>query len=485
MLPASNRGLGVNLGFPDVCNTPAGPVTVPIPYPNIALNVQAVPFSPVVKVSMMNALNMMSRIPMTSGDEAGVAHPMFKQAGAYTMGNPVVSIDGMPAINLTCPTTGNNFNNPLGAVLVPSAVNVLYCYAGAGNARAEALGAEQEALAALLVPDHAVGITLARRRGELVVGHVRRGSPAARLGLAPGDAILGLDGVPVAALGDAELPACLASAFTDPGRLELRVRDTGEVVRLPGLPAVTAQPPVRGRRLPGGLGYLEVSLFAQDAATWTERALAALEQQPLRALVVDVRGNPGGDLDAMLRSAGMWLPRGTALAREEEPDGDVRVHVARHGAARATPLVVLVDRLTASAAELFAGCLQHHGRALLVGERTYGKGAAWRAPAALEAARGRGPESELALPDGRRIQGCGLVPDLGVPPTEEDETRRVLRLRRAETLAAHADAREPDCDPRSDRVLAAGLRLARRLGRVTRRRARGGAPRAPRGRAAG
>src|SRR5262245_907327 len=129
MLPASNRGAGMNMGFPDVCNTPVGPATAPLPYPNIAMNAQAVPFSPIVKVSMMPALNMGSQIPMTIGDEAGVAHPTIKGPGRYTVGNPIVSIDGMPAINLGCPTTGNNMNNGLGAVLVPSAVNVFYCLA--------------------------------------------------------------------------------------------------------------------------------------------------------------------------------------------------------------------------------------------------------------------------------------------------------------------------------------------------------------------
>jgi carboxyl-terminal processing protease len=141
MLPASNRGAGMNMGFPDVCNTIVGPATVPIPYPNLAMNAQAVGFAPTVKVSMMNALNMGSRISMTTGDEAGAAHPTIKGGGAYTMGNPVVSINKLPAINLTCPTTGNNMNNPLGAVLVPSAVTVTYNLRAGGDGAIEALGA--------------------------------------------------------------------------------------------------------------------------------------------------------------------------------------------------------------------------------------------------------------------------------------------------------------------------------------------------------
>lgn len=129
MLPATNRGVGMNIGFPDVCLTPVGPTVVPIPYPNFAMTAQAVAFSPVVRVSGVHALNLGSVISMTSGDEPGVAHWTIKGPGRYIMGNPIVYIDRLPAINLTCPSTGNTANNALGACLVPSAVNVFYTYA--------------------------------------------------------------------------------------------------------------------------------------------------------------------------------------------------------------------------------------------------------------------------------------------------------------------------------------------------------------------
>jgi carboxyl-terminal processing protease len=124
MLPASNRGAGGTVGFPDVCLTPAVPAPIPVPYPNLGLNAMAAPFSPNVLITGMPALNLMSMIPMTSGDEGGVAHPMIKGPARFTMGNPIVKVNYLPAISLTCPTTGNNMNNPLGAVLVPSITNV-------------------------------------------------------------------------------------------------------------------------------------------------------------------------------------------------------------------------------------------------------------------------------------------------------------------------------------------------------------------------
>lgn len=331
MLPASNRGAGMNLGFPDVCNTIVGPATVPIPYPNIAMNAQATPFSPNVKITMMNALNLGSKIPMTSGDEAGTAHPVIKSTGAYTMGNPIVSVNNLPAINLTCPTTGNSMNNALGAVLVPSAVNVFYTY----------------------------------RQGAVVDAYAREMGP-----------------------GDRE-------ALHD---------------------SLSEAPPVsRGVLVAPEIGYLAVTLFTFDLSARVHEEIRGLEERGMRALVIDLRGSPGGEMDAFLRLAGDFLPAGAVLATMTDGDGDEVVYRARQEDPYAFPLVVLVDRTTASAAELFAGCLQSHGRAVIVGETTYGKGVAQSYVPALH---GEGfvyaSVASFVLPQGEVIQGVGVSPDVTV-----------------------------------------------------------------------
>ena len=130
MLPASNKGAGMNSGFPDVCLTldPMTGTPVPIPYPNMGANVMAAPFSPNIYLTMMPALNMGSLIPMTTGDEPGAPNIIFKMVGGWTMGNAKVILNGLPAINLTCPSYGNNMNNSVGAALVPSVTNVLLTF---------------------------------------------------------------------------------------------------------------------------------------------------------------------------------------------------------------------------------------------------------------------------------------------------------------------------------------------------------------------
>lgn len=328
MLPASNRGAGMNLGFPDVCNTIVGPATVPIPYPNIAMNAQALGFSPIVKVSMVNALNLGSKIPMTSGDEAGTAHPTVKGAGAYTMGNPIVMIDKLPAIHLTCPTTGNNMNNPIGAVLVPSAVNVLYCRRFDGDALEDGSG-----------------------RLEALVGDVSAGR-----------------------------------SVTDVAMLR------------------------------AGVGLVRIACCGTDLATSTLDALHRLAGNGARAVIVDLRGNPGGDLDATIELARALLPDGAVVARIDDGDGDVSTPRATGPTRCLLPLVALVDRATASAAELLVASLQAHSRAVVVGARTFGKGWAWSVRVTPDGAPTVDASARWYRPDGSSVEAVGVMPDFDADP---------------------------------------------------------------------
>ncbi|MCA8922666.1 MAG: DUF4150 domain-containing protein, partial [Planctomycetes bacterium] len=131
MMPASNQGVGENIGFPDVCNTPVGPATAPLPYPNMGSNSMAMPFCPTLLVSMMPAHNQGAKPMLTNGDNAGVAHSSFMMAGGNNMGIPTVLMSGMPAETLCNLTQGNNYNDPVGSKLVPSAVNVLVAFSSA------------------------------------------------------------------------------------------------------------------------------------------------------------------------------------------------------------------------------------------------------------------------------------------------------------------------------------------------------------------
>lgn len=162
-----------------------------------------------------------------------------------------------------------------------------------------------------------------------------------------------------------------------------------------------------------GVGYVRLRAFSLDVPARLHTAMDALLERDLDLLVLDLRGNPGGDLRVFVELAGDFLEPGSVVARSIDADGDEIVHRSRHGDPYRMPLWILVDRDTASAAELFAGCLQWHGRATVVGEATYGKGGALALlPDPESGAPVLAPVAAMALPDGRSIQGVGVQPDI-------------------------------------------------------------------------
>ena len=360
MLPASNSGVGMNIGFPDVCVTPVGPVPVPIPYPNMAMNATAVPFAPNVLVSFVPGLNMGAEMPMTLGDQAGVESP-FMGPGRYTMGNPTVLVNALPAVNLLCPTTGNDFINPLGAVLVPSITNVFYGRAG---------GPRQGA-------------------------------------------------VDVSAMGE------LARALAEPAPME----------------ALSAE----------GVAVIAVPVFSSGVPARVYSAVSRWGADRIRALILDLRGCPGGELVAMLELAGDFLPDGTVLVTATDGDGDDTVYRAHQERPYPFPLVVLVDRRTASVAELFAGALQAHGRAVVVGERTYGKGTAQKLlPGFAEPQACYATVATFALPNGAPVEGRGIRPDVAIAPVSSTEDEKGKPPRRTRSRTRNAAMAPPAKTPARD-----------------------------------
>lgn len=334
MLPSINKGVGMNLGFPDICVTPVGPVPVPIPYPNIAMSATAMPFAETVFLSFVPALMEISEIPMTLGDQAGTESPN-SGPGRYTMGNPMVLIEEMPGINLLCPTTGNDFINPIGVVIVPSITTVFFTDA----TRLAPSGEDWSRF----------GFTLQDGR----VTHVARHSAAHAAGLAIGDT-----------------PARIAP---QPGNALVMHLD-GRAAPLTLLPQPEREPVTW--RMVDQIGVIEIIAVPADAAPRVRMAVDGAMASGAISILLDLRGNGGGVFEAAVELASLFLPRGSIICRLVHTDGDETVIRSRAAEPFAIALDVMVDSGTASSAEIVAAALHDNGRARLRGERTYGKGIA-------------------------------------------------------------------------------------------------------------
>jgi carboxyl-terminal processing protease len=253
------------------------------------------------------------------------------------------------------------------------------------------------------------------------------GSPAEQAGIRPGDIITAIDGDP---LGAADLDAVVArmrGPIGSPVRLSLRrppadaVRDVVVVRAEVELQSVAAQ------LLAPGYGYLRISAFSDTTRAEVERALARLlAGRGLRGLVIDLRDNPGGVLEAAVELADDFLDGGTIVTADgRAADARFRMDAGPGDITGGARLAVLVNGGTASAAEILAAALHDNGRALLVGRRTYGKGSVQSILPLADGEAVKLTTSRYQTPRGASINGVGIEPDtvLGgedVPPTDLD-----------------------------------------------------------------
>lgn len=221
-----------------------------------------------------------------------------------------------------------------------------------------------------------VGMQIENQQGLVRVTKVFPGTPAERGGVQTGDAIITVDGETTEGLRLDEVSDRLLGT---PGS------EVAVVFRRAGVPQPIEQRFERARvhipavpfalLLEDGVGYVPLQRFSQDAAREVADAVTALRQQGANSYVLDLRGNPGGDLDQAVAVSNVFLDRGERVASVRYRGGQEDVHVADATPVSATdPLVVLVDEYSASASEIVAGSLQDHDRALLLGRPTFGKG---------------------------------------------------------------------------------------------------------------
>jgi carboxyl-terminal processing protease len=184
------------------------------------------------------------------------------------------------------------------------------------------------------------------------------------------------------------------------------------------------------------IGYININTFSGNVADQTKSALLSIDKatggHPL-GYVVDLRSNPGGLLDQAVDVSDAFLDSGEIVSQRGREKDDIERYYARPGdMAHGLPVIVLVDAGTASASEIVAGALQDHRRALVMGEKSFGKGS-------VQTVVQTGPEAALRLttaryytPSGRSVQAGGIDPDITVPQLSDEDYKSRPRIREAD-----------------------------------------------------
>ena len=249
--------------------------------------------------------------------------------------------------------------------------------------------------------------------GGVEVGSVQPGSPAELAGVLAGDVLVRVGFTDVTS---SDVPRVAGLLRGDEGSTVLVAVRRGSATRTVQLARATfTTDDVVVERLAGGISRVVITAFTRGVGRDVARAMAAEGPQRTGGVVLDLRDNPGGLLDEAVSVASVFLDGGPVVSYERR-GAKPRTLDAFEGGDTATPLVVLVNPSTASAAEVVAGALQDRNRAVVVGTRTYGKGSVQEPStlsdgSALELTVGR-----YLTPSGRALDGVGIEPDVVVPP---------------------------------------------------------------------
>jgi carboxyl-terminal processing protease len=197
------------------------------------------------------------------------------------------------------------------------------------------------------------------------------------------------------------------------------------------------------------VGYIKIVQFGEQTASDLEEALDKLEGRGMESLVLDLRGNPGGLLDQAVKVAEKFLPRGQLVVSTEGRDTRQRSEYRATGRDKHThlPMVVLVNGGSASASEIVAGCLQDAtalgvSRAIIVGEQTFGKGSVQSILPLQDGSALRLTTAKYYTPSHKVIHEKGIMPDIMVPMSEDEE--RYVFLQRTPGGVESVDAKEQD-----------------------------------------
>ena len=298
-------------------------------------------------------------------------------------------------------------------------------------------------------------------------------TPAHKAGLKSGDLIISMDGVQVKGLSLGESVSLMRGKPGSEIVLTIVRKDRPEPFEVTLKRAIILLESVRAELLETGFGYVRVIQFQTGTATSLRQQLARLAREAgtaLKGLVLDLRDNPGGVLDGAIQVSDTFLRDGLIVStRGRAENSEVTFSASPKDYLNDAPLVVLVNGGSASASEIVAGALQDHGRALILGTTTFGKGSVQTILPMLNGAALKLTTARYYTPNDRSIQATGITPDVVSQPAESSQTPDgdASRLRESD-LAGHLENElEKDqnatVDPKTDRLLFSDLQVREAL----------------------
>ena len=309
------------------------------------------------------------------------------------------------------------FDQPLDDdILFEAATEGMLAALGDPNTRYLSPEQEQLARAAQQGSIEGIGAEVTEQDGAIAIVAPYEGSPAEAAGLRPGDILREANGVDLAGMSVIEAAALVRG----PAGTEVRllIERAGELMEVSVTRDVIRVASVRGEILDEGLAYVRLSRFGSSTAEELQESLSDLLAGQPTGLILDLRGNPGGNLNAVVDIADQFLDDGLILTQRYGDGREVDYESGADGLAQEIPLVVLIDEGSASASEVLAGAIRDRHRGALVGDVSFGKGTVQNWERLSNGGGLRLTISRWLTPNGDWVHESGLAPDVLVPRAE-------------------------------------------------------------------
>jgi len=271
-----------------------------------------------------------------------------------------------------------------------------------------------------------VGFEITIRDKVLTVVAPIEDTPASRAGIQPGDQILRIDGKSTKDMNLLEAVKLMRGPQGTQVTITIMRSGFTEPQDFPITRAVIPIRSVRSKMLEEGYGYIKINQFIERTHVDMKAALSQLESKDatLKGLILDLRNDPGGLLEQAVKVADEFLESGLIVYTEGRVEGQkMKFYAQKKAKEHDYPLIVLVNAGSASASEIVAGALQDHGRAVILGTPTFGKGSVQTIIPLEDGSAIRLTTARYFTPSGRSIQAQGIVPDIVVPDLSPEARR--------------------------------------------------------------
>ncbi|WP_462412497.1 lmo1851 family serine protease [Neobacillus sp. Marseille-QA0830] len=259
-----------------------------------------------------------------------------------------------------------------------------------------------------------IGAEIQEKDGHIVIVSPIKGSPAEKAGLKPDDIILSVDGKSLQGMTSTEAVTIIRGKKGT--KVELSIQRAGTSAPLT-VPIVRDEIPIEtvyGEMVEDGIAKVQITSFSTNTAKELVKTLNDMQNQGMKGLVLDLRQNPGGLLDQAVSISSMFVPKGKVIVKEEDRNGKIKEIASSNEGNPNLPLVVLIDKGSASASEITAAALRESAGVKLIGEKSFGKGTVQTASNFSDGSNLKFTIAKWLTPNSNWIHKKGIKPDVEV-----------------------------------------------------------------------